>query len=343
MWRHEPERTGILATALVVLLVAGCSKVSTVAPSSPVPRPGTPVQWGPCQVGQSVGPRVPPDAECGKLSVPVDYAKPDGDVAQLAMIRFTATGDKIGSLVINPGGPGESGVEAAASIVGDAAAVGARSASTWSGSTRAGSRSSTPAVWCNSDADNDRLRADPQVDYTPAGRRAHRERDQGSSCSAASTRWARSSWPTSARPTSSRISTRMRAAVGDEKLTYLGYSYGTRIGGGYAEAVPGEGSGDDPRRRRRPQRRPDRGRHPPGRGLPEGVRRLRRRLRQGPELSAGHRPRQGRRRLQAAWSTRWWTSPPRPAIRAACATATRSSARSCRCTRRTSGATSPRV
>ena len=28
---------------------------------------------------------------------------------------------------------------------------------------------STPAVWCNSDADNDRIRADPQVDYSPAG------------------------------------------------------------------------------------------------------------------------------------------------------------------------------
>ena len=50
------------------------------------------------------------------LSVPVDYAKPDGDVAQIAMIRFKATGQKIGSLVINPGGPGESGVEAAASM-----------------------------------------------------------------------------------------------------------------------------------------------------------------------------------------------------------------------------------
>ena len=60
---------------------------------------------------------IPPDAECGKLSVPVDYGKPDGDVAQLAMIRFKATGDKIGSLVINPGGPGESGVESAASLV----------------------------------------------------------------------------------------------------------------------------------------------------------------------------------------------------------------------------------
>jgi pimeloyl-ACP methyl ester carboxylesterase len=51
------------------------------------------------------------------LSVPVDYTNPAGDIAQLAMIRFKATGDKIGSLVINPGGPGESGVKSAANLV----------------------------------------------------------------------------------------------------------------------------------------------------------------------------------------------------------------------------------
>ena len=77
-----------------------------------VPRPGSPIQWAPCEAAPSDQSRIPAGAECGMLSVPVDYAKPDGDVAQIAMIRFKATGDKIGSLVINPGGPGESGVEA---------------------------------------------------------------------------------------------------------------------------------------------------------------------------------------------------------------------------------------
>ena len=40
-----------------------------------------------------------------------------GPVAQIAMIRIKATGQKIGSLVINPGGPGESGIEAALGVV----------------------------------------------------------------------------------------------------------------------------------------------------------------------------------------------------------------------------------
>src|SRR4029079_12677909 len=112
--------------------------------------------------------RAPAGAECGLLSVPVDYAKPDGDVAQIAMIRFKATGQKIGSLVINPGGPGESGVEAAASMAATLPSS-VRERFDLVGFDPRGVANSMPAAWCNSDADNDRLRADPTVEYTQAG------------------------------------------------------------------------------------------------------------------------------------------------------------------------------
>ena len=112
------------------------------------------------------------------LSVPVDYSKPDGDVAQIAMIRFKATGQKIGSLVVNPGGPGESGVEAAASMVATLPQS-VRERFDLVGFDPRGVANSAPAAWCNSDADNDRLRADPTVEYTPGGRRPHREGEQG--------------------------------------------------------------------------------------------------------------------------------------------------------------------
>ena len=102
------------------------------------------------------------------LAVPVDYAKPDGDVAQIAMIRFKATGEKIGSLIINPGGPGESGVQAAARVV-DTLPQSVRERFDLVGFDPRGVANSAPALWCNSDADNDRLRADPQVDYSPEG------------------------------------------------------------------------------------------------------------------------------------------------------------------------------
>ena len=159
---------GVPAVALAVLLLAGCSRLVDGHAVIAVPRPGSPVQWVPCAAAPSDESRIPAGAECGMLSVPVDYAQRDGEVAQIAMIRFKATGAKIGSLVINPGGPGESGVQAAAALVPTLPAS-IRERFDLVGFDPRGVASSTPAVWCNSDADNDRLRADPQVDYSPAG------------------------------------------------------------------------------------------------------------------------------------------------------------------------------
>src|SRR5690242_17472583 len=161
-------KIGVLAT-IAALLLGGCSNMVDGRAVISAPRPGTPIQWSPCKAAApSETARIPSGAECGMLSVPVDYAKPDGDVAQLAMIRFKATGDKIGSLVINPGGPGESGVSSAANIV-NAMPGSVRERFDLVGFDPRGVAGSTPAVWCNSDADNDRLRADPQVDYSPKG------------------------------------------------------------------------------------------------------------------------------------------------------------------------------
>ena len=51
------------------------------------------------------------DGECAKLRVPIDYAKPSGPSIEVAVNRLKATGTKKGSLVVNPGGPGGSGVD----------------------------------------------------------------------------------------------------------------------------------------------------------------------------------------------------------------------------------------
>src|ERR1700752_1235479 len=105
----------LLAAISTLLLVAGSSTVVGVRAIVAAPPPGSPIVWGPCK--NSVGhTQIPAGAECGMLSVPVDYSKPDGEVARIALIRFKAAGEKIGSLIRNPGGPGESGIEAAASM-----------------------------------------------------------------------------------------------------------------------------------------------------------------------------------------------------------------------------------
>ena len=157
-------KIGVLAT--VMLLISGCSTVVDGRAIRAVPPPGTPVEWRLCQANPSDESRVPASAECGRLSVPVDYSKPDGDVAQLAMIRIKATGNKIGSLFINPGGPGESGVEAAVSLA-PSLPPSVRERFDLVGFDPRGVANSTPAVVCNSDADNDRIRADVEgVDYS---------------------------------------------------------------------------------------------------------------------------------------------------------------------------------
>ena len=119
--RPRVTRAAVVLPAVAVLLASsGCATVVSGTAVLSAPQVGQPVQWGPCRPagggsGESVA--VPTGAQCGKIAVPVDYDKPDGDQAVLALIRFPATGEKIGSLIINPGGPGESGIEAAAGIV----------------------------------------------------------------------------------------------------------------------------------------------------------------------------------------------------------------------------------
>ena len=51
--------------------------------------------------------------ECTTLTVPLDYAKPGGQDIRLAVIRLKASGKRLGSLLVNPGGPGASGVASA--------------------------------------------------------------------------------------------------------------------------------------------------------------------------------------------------------------------------------------
>ena len=234
-------RTALVLPAVVALTVTGAG-CSTTVPGTAViaePKVGQPVTWGPCRTAGGGGGNalpIPAGAQCGQIGVPVDYAKPDGDVATLALIRFPATGEKIGSLILNPGGPGSPASRPPPASSGTCPPRSA-SGSTWSASTRAGG-CLHPGGVVQPDADNDRIRADPQVDYSPAGvehiegqtkafiqrcidkmgkdfpeERRHQQRSQGPGRAAV-------------------------AAVGDEKLTHLGYSYGTRIGAAYAEAYP---------------------------------------------------------------------------------------------------------
>ncbi len=236
-----------VALVLAVVLVAGAALVAAhdvtstgdagptpVAPSAvPSPtRPPTPalapfysqhLQWSACG-----------DDQCARLTVPLDYRHPSGRTIRLALLKLPASGSRIGSLVINPGGPGEPGTTYAAAgsqILGkplldhfDVVGFDPR-----------GTGDSAP-VDCLSDAGLERYLAEDPQPSTPAGVATLRFNQHRfvAGCSRLSGRLA------------SHISTVesardldiLRAALGEGALTYLGFSYGTELGATYAQLFP---------------------------------------------------------------------------------------------------------
>jgi len=75
---------------------------ATTTTTTQPPLPVTPIAWTACQDG----------LQCGTLVVPLNYADPQGPTIGIAVARHLADvpADRIGSLVINPGGPGVSGI-----------------------------------------------------------------------------------------------------------------------------------------------------------------------------------------------------------------------------------------
>ncbi|CPZ78934.1 Conserved hypothetical protein (possible hydrolase) [Mycobacteroides abscessus] len=151
----RPGLLPLLALASVVAVVSGC--VRSVEGEATAAHPSeTSLSWGDCDGFTPENVTVPASTVCSELEVPVDYTKPDGAKARLAIIKYPAKGNKIGSLLMNPGGPGQSGIEAATAIVKQVPKE-IRDRFDFIGFDPRGVGSSTPAIECNSDKDVDRL------------------------------------------------------------------------------------------------------------------------------------------------------------------------------------------
>lgn len=228
-----PRRAALLAT---VLVLTGCTHIVAGHAKLASPRVGDPVTWEECRLVSGAKPKLPAGAECGKVAVPIDYEDPDGDVATLALLRFPATGKKIGSLLVNPGGPGESGIQAALNML-DELPTSIRERFDLVGFDPRGVSSSRPTVWCNTDEENDKERAESLVDYSEKGVELI-DNDTKAYVQRCVDRNGKNFLANIGTVNVARDLDAIRAAVGDDKLTYLGYSYGTRIGSAYAEAYP---------------------------------------------------------------------------------------------------------
>ncbi|WP_109470905.1 alpha/beta hydrolase [Ornithinimicrobium cavernae] len=201
----------------------GTSSGSVAVPEGLEEFYGQDLAWESCDGG-----------ECATLTVPIDYEQPDGETIELSLLRVPAGDSRKGSLVVNPGGPGGSGVDYATQagmVISDEV----REQFDIVGFDPRGVARSAP-IECFDDAQmDDYLGADPTPDDA-AEEEASAELLQSfaSACEA------------KAGELLGHVSTVevardmdvLRAALGEDQLDYLGASYGTFIGATYAELFP---------------------------------------------------------------------------------------------------------
>ncbi|WP_233573690.1 alpha/beta fold hydrolase [Amycolatopsis panacis] len=78
--------------------------------------------WRPCASIAKGWDDTDKQTECAMITVPLDYADPDGRKIDVAVSRIPATGERSGAIVFNPGGPGQSGMVTPSTIVDSKAA-----------------------------------------------------------------------------------------------------------------------------------------------------------------------------------------------------------------------------
>lgn len=217
---------GLLVAALVAGAPAGATPGQT-ATSAPV--------WGGCD--RIVTDAYLPTAECTSVPVPIDEANPSGPQAQLAVIKVPASGSRLGVLLINPGGPGASAVDAVVNLSDTIADTPIGEHFDLVGFDPRGVGHSTPQLRCRSDAEFDAWRREPMVDYSQAGVAAiealSRTLVQG-----CVNRMGKDFLAGVGTASTAKDMDAVRQALGEEQINYLGFSYGTELGTAYVERFP---------------------------------------------------------------------------------------------------------
>jgi pimeloyl-ACP methyl ester carboxylesterase len=210
---------------LLVLALLG-APVSTPTESSRI-------EWHHCQLNAADVEGAALDqagAECGDLKVPLNYGRPDGPQITLALSRLKATGDRIGTMVLNDGGPGGPGLSMPLRLRTAMQAAGTRYDLIGLDPRFVGR--STPIdcklpfagwPWAGGADRSTFQRVDRQV----ADVAARCDRNAGEYLQYVNTR------------NTARDIDRVRIALGEQKISYLGYSYGTYLGSVYLQMFPG--------------------------------------------------------------------------------------------------------
>jgi len=237
--RREPRRCLSSLGLAGLLLLAGAAPTGAQASSSPTPSPSpgagpsaTPpgLQTAACAAGAPAG------ARCDTLWVPLSYADPSLGTVPTAVVVVPArnAAERIGSLLVNPGGPGESGVQ----FVEDDFSIFTTLNQRFDivGFDPRGTTGPDAVSCVGTDALDHDIEQDPLVSGSPTA-----EADLVASTLAFDDGCRlHSGWllPYLGTVNAARDMDALRAALGDSRLTYFGFSYGTALGATYASLFP---------------------------------------------------------------------------------------------------------
>jgi pimeloyl-ACP methyl ester carboxylesterase len=260
-YRHVVIRRSLAVAAVAATVLTGCT--ATVSGRGIAQPPGSSSGTSPAPTGPAPSSALPPPQpaaftdcsslfnlsavsfppgrkdrlsfSCARLSVPLDYNDPGADPITLELVKVHDSANNTGNaLVVNPGGPGGSGVELA---IGLAAQVSDKLLSRFDllGFDPRGVGLSSP-ISCISDSEKDRINAAAPDVLTAAGLGQAKKlaQDVASACTA---RYGSSLADFNTVQTAKDMD-RIRAALGQDKLSYLGFSYGTELGSVYAHLFP---------------------------------------------------------------------------------------------------------
>jgi pimeloyl-ACP methyl ester carboxylesterase len=232
-------------TVVVLALSAGCTATGERSGTPAASRPAASSQVGGTPSGAPEGfedlyrqsvtwTDCDDDFECATIKAPLSWHDASAGTIELALKQHRATGDRLGALLINPGGPGGSGVDwvtYAWPTFGERV----REAYDVVGFDPRGVGASTP-VKCFDDARKDAALAKDFDTDTDAGLAAMAEENAawGAACEENTGELLANVDTQSA----ARDMDLMRAVLGEDKLNYLGFSYGTQLGATYAGLFP---------------------------------------------------------------------------------------------------------
>ncbi|NEA37021.1 alpha/beta hydrolase [Streptomyces sp. SID13031] len=227
----------VAATAAAALVVPSVAQAAPPAASTAanteqlvVPK----INWGSCGAEPGLKP-----FQCATVEVPTDYDHPRGPTTTIALTRLPASdpAHRIGTLFTNPGGPGGPGVDFVQQVGQYAYTPQVRAQFDILGFDPRGVGKSDPATCFRTEAEEQAvLNTQPAFPYTRAEERAYTAWSVkvGLTCAATSgDKLAHMSTANVARDMDL-----LRQSVGDDKLSYVGYSYGTYLGATYAKLFP---------------------------------------------------------------------------------------------------------